>query len=135
MGVYTVASKDIASESFDGDAVVINLGTGKYYSFSDSGSLVWEALSSGMSTEAIAQTSPLTIAALEDFAKSLCDHELIIPHEGSPSAQPGQKFTEQLSLAKEPLGVDVFEDLADLFLADPIHDVQEPQGWPIVKPA
>lgn len=135
MGVYTVASKDIASESFDGDAVVVDLGTGKYYSFSDSGSLVWEALLDGISTEAIAETTLLPLAMLENFTNALCNHGLIISYEGGASVKPSADFAEQISQTKEPLAVDVFDDLSDLFLADPIHDVAEPQGWPIVKPA
>lgn len=29
----------------------------------------------------------------------------------------------------------VFEDLADLILLDPIHDVSETLGWPVARPA
>ncbi|TIT11789.1 MAG: PqqD family protein, partial [Mesorhizobium sp.] len=39
--VYAVASKDIVFESFDGEAVVLDLASGKYFGFSDSGSRVW----------------------------------------------------------------------------------------------
>ena len=28
----------------------------------------------------------------------------------------------------------MFSDLADLIMADPIHDVEETAGWPIRKP-
>jgi hypothetical protein len=38
---YAVASRDIVFESFDGEAVVLNLANGKYFGFSDSGSRVW----------------------------------------------------------------------------------------------
>ena len=31
--------------------------------------------------------------------------------------------------------VDVFDDLADLILLDPIHDVNEKMGWPVIKEA
>ena len=51
--VYAVASKDIVFESFDGEAVVLDLSTGKYFGFSDSGSRIWQALSSGISTQAL----------------------------------------------------------------------------------
>ena len=52
-GTYAVASRDIVFESFDGEAVVLNLANGKYFGFSDSGSRVWQALSSGVNTEAL----------------------------------------------------------------------------------
>ncbi|RVB09604.1 PqqD family protein, partial [Mesorhizobium sp. M7A.F.Ca.CA.004.05.1.1] len=47
-GIYAIASKDIVFESFDGEAVVLDLTTGKYFGFSDSGSRLWDALSSGV---------------------------------------------------------------------------------------
>ncbi|TJX18257.1 MAG: PqqD family protein, partial [Mesorhizobium sp.] len=34
-----------------------------------------------------------------------------------------------------PLKVDVHDDLADLIMVDPIHEVEEPLGWPAVKHA
>ena len=40
---------------------------------------------------------------------------------------------DRLSAAREKPDIFVFDDLADLFLADPIHDVEEPVGWPAVK--
>jgi hypothetical protein len=30
--------------------------------------------------------------------------------------------------------VQVFDDLADLILLDPIHDVSETMGWPVARP-
>ncbi|TGQ03303.1 PqqD family protein, partial [Mesorhizobium sp. M00.F.Ca.ET.217.01.1.1] len=50
---YAVASRDIVFESFDGEAVVLNLANGKYFGFSDSGSKAWQVLSSGADAQAL----------------------------------------------------------------------------------
>jgi len=49
--VYAVASKDIVFETFDGEAVVLDLSSSQYFGFSDSGSKVWQALSSGVGAQ------------------------------------------------------------------------------------
>jgi hypothetical protein len=43
------------------------------------------------------------------------------------------ELLEKIRSAKEKPDLFVFDDLADLFKADPIHDVEEPAGWPVVK--
>jgi len=37
--------------------------------------------------------------------------------------------------AYERPDVQVFDDLADLILLDPVHDVNEQFGWPVVRDA
>jgi hypothetical protein len=44
-------------------------------------------------------------------------------------------FPAVLAAAKEPLNVSIHDDLADLIIVDPIHEVEEPLGWPAVKQA
>ncbi|TPM40195.1 PqqD family protein [Mesorhizobium sp. B2-3-4] len=132
--VYAVASKDIVFESFDGDAVVLDLSTGKYFGFSDSGSGVWQALSSGVSAAALAETGAIASAELATFIARLLEFGLLAPADTAPNPLPGDLIS-QLAAAREPLSVDVHDDLADLIVVDPIHEVDEPLGWPAVKQA
>ena len=53
-------------------------------------------------------------------------HGLLIP--GS-SATPDAALATEL-LTADGFGVEVFDDLADLLVADPIHDVDQEAGWP-----
>ena len=62
----------------------------------------------------------------------LIGHGLIAENENAPVA-PGEDIAVRLQASRERLEVAVFEDLADLFLADPIHDVEETKGWPVVR--
>lgn len=137
-GVYAVASRDIVFESFDGEAVVLDLSSGKYFGFSDSGSRVWQALSSGVDARALIglATSALTIgpAELEGFVSRLVEFGLLVPSDAVAEPLPGELLAE-LAATSETLSVDVHDDLADLIIVDPIHEVEEPVGWPAVKHA
>ncbi|MGX8010676.1 PqqD family peptide modification chaperone [Mesorhizobium sp. ORM8.1] len=136
--VYAVASKDIVFESFDGEAVVLDLSNGKYFGFSDSGSAIWQALSSGVGTQALigsaAGAAMIDAAALEAFVAQLVEFGLLAPSDATPQPLP-DGFPAVLAAANEPLDVSVHDDLADLIIVDPIHEVEEPLGWPAVKQA
>ena len=137
--VYAVASKDIVFESFDGEAVVLDLSNGKYFGFSDSGSGVWQALSSGVGAHALvgqaAGGATIRVAELDSFISQLLEFGLLV-RAADAAAQPiSGALLAQLAGSSEPLKVDIHDDLADLILVDPIHEVEEPLGWPAVKPA
>lgn len=131
---YAVAGKDVAFEVFDGDVIVIDMGSGKYYSFSDGGSSVWLALVAGVAPRDI--MAPLSHGeALPGFVQKLYGAGLIEARADLPPALPDTDLVAALSGARDAPDFTVFDDMADLFIADPIHDVEEPQGWPVVKQA
>lgn len=137
--VYAIASKDIVFESFDGEAVVLDLATGKYFGFTDTGSCLWGALSSGVSPEdlvgAATRSGQVSAADLDAFVARLLEFGLLAPAAGQAAQPLSQALVAQLANAAEPAQVDIHDDLADLILVDPIHEVEEPQGWPAVKQA
>lgn len=137
LGTYSVASKDIVYESFDGDSVVLDLATGKYFGFSDSGSCVWEALSASVPVSTLSGMSMrgAAIAAedLDAFIARLVEFGLLTATADATGASIAAGLATRLSSATEPLKVDVFDELADLVMVDPIHDVDAPVGWPAVK--
>lgn len=133
---FAVASGDIVSESFDGDFVVLDLNCGKYFSFSDSGNVIWEAVSSGVAPAQLLQ-QPIAIspAELESFVQTLVSHGLIVARQNAAPHGSASDYLDRLASTKEKPDVTVFDDLADLFKADPIHDVEEPVGWPAIRQA
>lgn len=137
--VYAVASKDIVFESFDGEAVVLDLSTGKYFGFSDSGSRVWEALSCGVAAHAlVGQTAggaTIRLAELDSFISQLLEFGLLAPVADAAAQPISGALLAELAGTSEPLKVDIHDDLADLIVVDPIHEVEEPLGWPAVKQA
>lgn len=133
---YALASDDIVSESFDGDFVVVDLNFGKYYSFSDAGNVIWDALVSGVApAELLDGSAGITPVELESFIEILVGHGLIssVASPDAAAAPDASAFAQRLAGASEKPEVAVFDDLADLFKADPIHDVEENAGWPLVR--
>jgi hypothetical protein len=136
--VYAVASRDIVFETFDGDAVVLDLASGKYFGFSESGSIVWEALSSRVRPADLAgalRGGAISAADLDGFVSQLVQLNLLVPSPATAPANLPDSLATRLASARDALSVNVYDDLADLVLLDPIHDVDEPAGWPAVKQA
>lgn len=132
---YGAASADIASESFDGEFVVLDLSCGKYFSFSDSGSMLWEAVLAGVVPGTLLARAPETVASgVESFVGKLLEYGLVAPQPNVPPVDASNELLARLAAAKEAPEIVAFDDLADLFLADPIHDVEEWTGWPEVRP-
>lgn len=125
---YGVASPDIVFENFGGDLVVLNVATGRYFGFNASAARIWEALMAGASPAGI-EACGVDAAALETFVNTLVDHALIVSSDSAGEAVPDHVAAALTSDPAVPT-VDVHEDLADLIVADPIHDADDEQGWP-----
>jgi len=135
-GQYEVASGDIVSESFDGDYVVLDLSCGKYFSFSDSGNVIWEAVSSGVApTDLLGPAVAISPKEVECFVRTLVEHGLIAPRRDAAWNGSISDYLDRLANTIEKPDFMIFDDLADLFKADPIHDVEEPVGWPAIRQA
>ena len=130
---YAVAGPDIVFENFGGDLVVLDIGTGRYFGFNPTAARVWEALMAGASPGSIAELG-FDAAALGGFVEKLADYELIVPvtHSGGPV--PDQLQGALAADLSAPT-FEVYEDLADLIVADPIHDADDQQGWPRLSKA
>lgn len=51
---YRISSDDVVFEDFDGEMVVLDLGTGRYFGLNASASVLWVALSTGVETASLA---------------------------------------------------------------------------------
>lgn len=127
-GRYAAASRDIISEDFDGDAVVLNLASGQYFGMNATASAVWTMLMAGADSAEIAARvqDPAGFAA---FVARLCDLGLIAPEAAAANPLGASDAALLAGLADAPV-IEVFDDLSDLILADPIHDVDADMGWP-----
>ena len=130
---YRVASRDVVSESFDGDIVVVDLATGRYFSLSRSAGALWDMFGAGASPASIGAAAGSDPAPIAAFAETLCGHGLLVRQPQGSGAAPDLSAIARFAAAGDTPEVAVFDDLAELFTADPIHDVEEPAGWPVVK--
>ena len=136
---FQINTPAVVSEIIDGEAVIINLKSGIYYSTEQVSSLLWSAIEQGKKYRQLLDlvktgfpTVPEDLAAIDPFIDELITHELIreAPTE-SACALSDQVALPQVSGARDfrAPALNVYADMKDLLLLDPIHDVDE-VGWP-----
>jgi len=134
---FRLASPNVVSETVEGEAVILNLETGLYYGLDWSASMLWEALRDGVATDQLTDAvsghfgidrdrAATTIAA---FAARLVDEGLLKPAD-EPDATAAAHLPERPhgDTFDEPV-LTRYEDIQELLLIDPIHEVDE-DGWP-----
>jgi hypothetical protein len=111
------------------EIVIANYVTGAYFSLTGSGAEIWLGLWAGVSVEEIATrlgTNNVAADEIDAFVARLGDEAIIAPVD-SPirrvawSPSPGFTFSSPR--------LERFDDLRDLLLLDPVHDVDD-IGWP-----
>lgn len=140
---YQANEPAVAAETIDGEAVIVNLRSGDYFSAAGVGCLVWDWLSQGATRDEVTRElaaryrveEPVAASAVESFLSDLLAHELLRewpnppevvsftpPTNGDPASHPDW----------DPPKLAVYSDMKDLLLLDPIHEVED-AGWPIAK--
>jgi hypothetical protein len=140
---FRVNSPNVIHEIIDGEAVIVNLQNGSYYSIDKIGAVVWSYLEKGLSMSQIIDIIAVKYSgeaaaikhALEQLFAQLQDEQLIVPVETAPS---NGDFSDVRGAANgeikpqfEAPVLHKYTDMEDLLLLDPIHDVDE-TGWPNV---
>lgn len=130
----------IVSEVIDGEAILLDLTTGSYFSADHVGAAVWSLVSAGVPVETTAQV--IADRFEHDLAKVTEDVEAFVDdlyRRGliQRCKQPVEEASAIASLvviakAYEAPQLAVYEDMQDLLFIDPIHDVGE-AGWPLRK--
>lgn len=140
----TVNSPTVISEVIDGEAVIMDMSKGRYYSCRDLGGEIWKWIEKGIPRSRISQNilsryevdADVLAAALDEFLSTLSAQGLVRQEDGAnwsgdPHMQPGVSGGERLPF--QPPVLSTHADLEDVLLLDPIHDVDE-TGWPAPKP-
>ena len=134
---FRVNSKGVAAKVIDGEAIIINLGTGTYYSTENVGAFAWELAEAGHSFGAIvsalgrrfvvpAETD--TEADLRAFLDRLVGENLI--ELSQPSESTVQTLEVQPSAAAyAPPLLNVYKDMDDMLALDPPIPGLEPIPW------
>jgi hypothetical protein len=129
----------VIHEVIDGEAIIMDLRTGHYFSSDGIGALLWSALADGHSVEALiaalaaAYPKQDVALAVETYLADLCGAELLARVE--PGGQPGGAPLPVFHGAFSTPRLEIHTDLADVVKLDPIHDVEETRGWPVVRRA
>lgn len=74
---YRISSDDIVSEDFDGETVVLDLGTGRYFGLNATASALWSPLSSGVD-RAVLQAMGVAKGWIDSFAANCQQAGLLV---------------------------------------------------------
>ena len=131
----------VVAEIIDGEAVIMDLATGHYFSAQHAGCDIWRGIELGASPSLIASFVSAAYGirpedaseAVTSFVDELKRRNLVrestvtLPDADQPEnwiARTGQPFTMPVLQA--------YTDMEELLLLDPIHDVDQ-AGWPMPK--
>ena len=123
----------------DNHAIIIDSGTGNYYLLNILGSKVFWYLTRGASPEELSAALSKVPGCPEDIRKRIEEFCTQLVNEqifniGESEAFDGQTDAGDFWFSEgTEITMDKFGDMADLIAADPIHDVDEEFGWPILK--
>ena len=128
----------VISEIVEDEVVLVNFDSGSYYSLAGSGTQVWQALDGGAAPQEVINAvlgqyegPEADIAvSVRAFLDDLLDEALVVPDgEATSIAEVGLRG----SAAFVPPKLERFDDMRDMLLLDPIHEVDE-AGWPHTTP-
>jgi hypothetical protein len=137
---YRVDEPAILAEEITGEVLAIDNRTGAYVSITGTGVEIWNLLALGHTpaeaAEALAANHGAEVADVEPvvltFVERLLETKLIIVAERSVPDAAATRPGDAPTPFTEPT-LDVYTDMEELLLFDPIHDVSE-QGWPDIQP-
>lgn len=137
---YAIDPVNVSHERLQDEVIVINLGSGAYYSGTGTAADLWTLVASGMSSDRVVAMLSDAYAAHRDIVagdveaclQSLVERGVLMVAEPVVAATA----MELPPMARDSWQAPVFDeytDMWDLLQADPIHDVGE-AGWPYAMP-
>jgi Coenzyme PQQ synthesis protein D (PqqD) len=138
---YRVNSPSVVCETIDGEALIVNLENGNYYSATNTAESVWALVSAGVGVDAAIDAlsnrftgnAEAIDAETRAFVEKLIAAELLISDVTAGNEMP----QASLGVEKSPWAAPKlreYTDMQDLIALDPIHDVGD-RGWPNTPPA
>lgn len=133
MGSFAVPGREVVSEIIDGEAVILDLGCGRYYTTDGVGAEVWRIALAGMRRRDIVDScrahfadQPAAAGDVEEFLDRLVTAGLLVSREESARADG---VVPEWPDRYTPPALEWSDDLADMMALDPVHDVGA-AGWP-----
>lgn len=122
---YGPKGDSLASTIIDGDAVLVNLATGVYYSLDGTAGAVWRMIENRRSVSEIAQglafhydtTPERALADVESLVSKLLTEELIA--EAQPGNPPAPETAPAERLPYRAPQLEIYTDMSDLLALDP----------------
>lgn len=142
---FWVNRSAVVSEIIDGEAIMMHQETGDYFSADGTGCQIWQWIGEGRSrdemlghlTRRFAREPDEIAGALDSFLADLVNHRLVqeLGADAAPAPQLAAPEAGEPAAEYAAPVLNVYTDMRDLLLLDPIHDVEEEAGWPMPKRA
>jgi len=118
--------EEVASKVIDGEAIIINLANGVYYSMDKVGAFVWDLLQTGYNLEEViaAVTGQYDVTRdqaesnVRDLVQELVQEQLVVTSENKVAA-PALATPAQDKLLYELPKLNIYRDMGDLLALDP----------------
>ena len=142
---FRANTPDVMHETIDGEVIAINLVSGNYYSFRETGAEIWALIDEldALSVDELAHALALRYAsppseiesAVARFLEELVAEGLVARAEGQAESrrEPPEQPTGVPTQVFPPPRVEKYTDMQDLVLLDPVHQVDD-TGWPRARP-
>lgn len=139
MELLEINTRKILFEEFESETVLVNTDSGFYYSLSSTGTHVLRLLHEGwppdMVPEKLIGIDALSSirAEIKAFIGRLVEEEIIIERkvdEWEPPAATAGEVVLPVADKYEPPVLERFDDVRELLLIDPVHQVDQQYGWP-----
>jgi hypothetical protein len=136
---FNIFDKNIISDVFGEEVVLVNLETGIYFSLRASASQIWVRLINNYSVDEIisdivllyeVENNDLSIQ-VRNFIQQLIDNQLIKSSELAEKVSINLNNQGQKTIFTTPI-LEIFSDMQEILLLDPVHDVDK-AGWPVSK--
>lgn len=139
---FQVNAPNVAAEIMSDEVMIVNLELGHYYSLRSTGAEVWGLVEQGFTPaeitrllEARYQGDPAQMKqAVVSFLEELKSEQIIIPRTSAPGNTPAPASNGKTSVGAAtvfaPPALEKYTDMQELLQVDPIHDVDDEQGWP-----
>ncbi len=136
-----VNAAEVVHETIDGEAILIHLGTGTYYSMDGVGAELWALVAAGADRDGVIAASqqryqgdPEHIrAGVDRLIDELLDQGLLVQGPPAPGADQPRLPAGQIPFSDPELHT--YTDMQEFMLVDPLHEVDEAAGWPHAKTA
>lgn len=133
---FRVHEQEVAAKVIDGEAIIINLTTGVYYSLDPTGSEVWSLLEAHHDVDAIVGhlcdrfdvPESACRSDVEGLVEQLMKEKLIVAVDGDAQGPPPPRGGRG-ERAYSPPRLDIYRDMGDLLALDPPVPGLEPIPW------
>ena len=133
---YRINTPSVVHETIEGEVVAVNLEEGTYYSLRGTGADVWSLLGRISVADIVTEMAQRYSADKSQIEQGVRKVLAAMVHQGLIVQGPEPESLEPLPAAsphgQQPFDVpslEIYTDMQDLLLLDPIHDVDE-TGWP-----